>query len=47
MSEQEIFEAALERDAELRAQYLDKACGTDSKLRERIENLLKFHQASC
>ena len=43
MSEQEIFEAALERHAELRAQYLDSACGTDSELRQRVEKLLKLH----
>ncbi|HEX5106702.1 MAG TPA: serine/threonine-protein kinase, partial [Pirellulaceae bacterium] len=46
MSEQEIFEAALERDAELRARYLDEVCGTDSELRQRIENLLKFHEGA-
>jgi serine/threonine protein kinase len=43
----EIFEEALEipSGAEL-TQYLDAACGSDTKLRERIEALLRAHEAA-
>ncbi|MCP4854018.1 MAG: serine/threonine protein kinase [Fuerstiella sp.] len=44
MKEQEIFEAVLERDTDLRSQYLDEACRADSELRQRIENFLRFHE---
>src|SRR5262245_53731352 len=43
MNEQEIFAEALERAADCRAAFLDEACGTDSELRQRMENLLKCH----
>ena len=46
MSEQKIFEEALERDVGLRAHYLDEACGSDSELRRRIEHLLKLHEGA-
>ena len=46
MSEQEIFKVALERDAEQRGEYLDKACGANAELRQRIEHLLKFHEGA-
>ena len=39
-----IFSEALEKQStEERAVYLDKACGNDTKLRGRIEALLKAH----
>ena len=43
MNEQEIFVEALEQDANRRAAFLDEACGTDTELRRRIDNLLKCH----
>jgi hypothetical protein len=41
MNEREIFLAALEKDdpAE-RAAYLDRACGADQALRQRVDRLL-------
>ena len=44
MNEQEIFEAAFQRQPAERAAYLDGACGADSGLRQRIEQLLKLHE---
>ena len=44
MNEQDIFDAALELDADRRAAYLDKACGTDAELRQRIDTLLQCHE---
>jgi hypothetical protein len=42
--EETIFEAALELDSpEKRNAYLDLACGTDSPLRQRIEQMLQAH----
>src|SRR5262245_17019517 len=39
-----IFSAALDRESEAeRAAYLDKACGADSGLRQRVEALLRAH----
>src|SRR5262249_42038316 len=35
-----VFGAALQLPADQRAAYLEKACGTDSDLRRRVENLL-------
>lgn len=47
MSELEIFAAAIEQeDPILRAAYLDEACEGRPELRERIEDLLKFHGRS-
>lgn len=44
MTEREIFEGALEHtDAEARRVYLEKACGGDAALRERVEALLASH----
>src|SRR5262245_59643997 len=43
-SEKEIFFEAIERaTAEQRVAYLDKACGDDSLLRRRVEDLLARH----
>ena len=44
--EEVIFEAALKLPAGQRADYLSKTCGEDAALRERIESLLKAHQAA-
>jgi serine/threonine protein kinase/Flp pilus assembly protein TadD len=42
MSEREIFIAALhQRDPAERAAFLDRACGTDQALRDRVEALLR------
>jgi hypothetical protein len=38
-----VFNEALERDPEERAEYLDGACGEDRRLRERVEALLSAH----
>ncbi len=43
----EIFlEAAEQRDEAARAAYLDRACGGDAGLRERVEALLRSHDAT-
>jgi len=42
--EEVIFEAALKLPLEQRADYLQKTCGDDAALRERIEGLLKAYQ---
>src|SRR5205814_38743 len=43
-SEDEIFEAALQHATrEKRAAYLNEACGDNTRLRERVEALLKAH----
>jgi eukaryotic-like serine/threonine-protein kinase len=39
----ELFEAALDRDAEERAAFLDKACSADPSLRREVEILLMSH----
>ena len=39
--EEAIFEAALQLPAAERAVYLDKACGGDARLRQRIVALLQ------
>src|ERR1041385_7711565 len=45
MQEQAIFTEALEKqDAAERAVFLDRACGNDSSLRQRIERLLERHE---
>jgi len=47
MNEREIFtEALLRPTKELRAAYLDEACGGDSTLRQRVEQLLTMHEGS-
>ncbi len=50
MRERDIFIEALElEDAPDRSRYLDKECGSDSKLRLRVERLLEQHErpGSC
>jgi len=42
--EEEIFEAALALPPDQRAGYLDRACGGDSQLRQRVQALLKAHE---
>jgi WD40 repeat protein/serine/threonine protein kinase len=44
MNEQAIFIAALQEDPDKRAAYLDRACGADPALRQRVENLLDAHE---
>ncbi len=42
----ELFEAALEREPQSRAAFLDQACGSDKELRREVEKMLDFdHQA--
>lgn len=43
---EKIFGAALELSAEQRAAYLDGACGDDAALRQRVEALLRAHEAT-
>ena len=40
----ELFEAALEREPQARAAFLDKACGDDADLRREVEKMLSFEQ---
>ncbi|MFK7735496.1 MAG: serine/threonine-protein kinase [Pirellulaceae bacterium] len=44
--ERKIFAAALEKEAEQRAGYLELACGEDVELRSRIDDLLNSHSAA-
>jgi serine/threonine-protein kinase len=37
---EELFHAAVERDAATRAAYLDEACGSDAALRKEVESLI-------
>lgn len=47
MLEQEIFTAALiYSDTAERSRYLDEVCGADRDLRQRLNELLQFHQSS-
>ncbi|HKK27519.1 MAG TPA: tetratricopeptide repeat protein [Gemmatimonadota bacterium] len=41
----DLFAEALEREADARAAYLERACGDDSALREEVESLLSAHEA--
>jgi WD40 repeat protein/serine/threonine protein kinase len=41
--EETLFEAAVALPSEQRARYLEKACGDDMPLRQRVEALLKAH----
>jgi predicted RNA-binding Zn-ribbon protein involved in translation (DUF1610 family) len=41
---EEVFQAALEREADQRAAFLDKACAGDAELREEVESLLEADQ---
>src|SRR5688572_32283788 len=43
----ELFEAALERDREHRAEFLDNACGGDADLRREVEKMLKFDEQAA
>jgi len=42
----DLFAEALEREAEARTAYLDRACGDDPALREEVESLLSAHEAT-
>ena len=45
MTEREIFDAALDiRDDESRADYLRQACGSDARLRDHLEGLLRIRR---
>ena len=44
MTLEEIFLAAVEKAPADRAVYLDAACGTDAKLRDQVEALLRSHE---
>jgi serine/threonine protein kinase/Leucine-rich repeat (LRR) protein len=44
MTEQEIFEQALDKPAEERAAFLEAACGCDAALGKRLEALLRSHE---
>jgi eukaryotic-like serine/threonine-protein kinase len=44
--EEAIFEAAAMLPADTREAYLEKVCGGDTPLRQRLENLLKAHDAA-
>src|SRR5262245_18824028 len=43
MTEQEIFEQALDKAPEERAAFLEVACGGNAALRRRLEALLRAH----
>ena len=43
----EIFLAALEKDAEKRAAFLDEVCAADADLRGEVESLLASHEESA
>ncbi|MHB0960015.1 MAG: tetratricopeptide repeat protein [Pirellulaceae bacterium] len=44
MNEQTIFTAAIDRDPAERPAFLDRACGTDQSLRQRVEKLIGLHE---
>ena len=44
--EESLFDAALALPATQRAAYLDKACGQDAALRQRVEGLLAAYAKS-
>ncbi|QDU21858.1 protein kinase domain-containing protein [Urbifossiella limnaea] len=47
MTEREIFLAVIDLpDTTARAAYVDRACGTDAVLRERVEALLRSHESA-
>src|SRR5438045_3871139 len=47
MNERDIFLATIEiADPARRASYLEQACGSDVRLRNQVEELLKTHAAS-
>jgi hypothetical protein len=41
---EEIFQAALDRDASTRQAFLDRMCADDAELRREVESLLGAHQ---
>jgi len=41
---EQLYYAALERDASQRATFLDQACGGDEALRREVESLLASHE---
>ena len=41
--EVEVFSEAVELPTEKRAELLERACGGDVKLRQRVESLLQIH----
>lgn len=43
MTERDLFLSALQRSPEERDEYLDRACGTDVTLRQRLSALLQIH----
>ncbi|HEY9233190.1 MAG TPA: protein kinase, partial [Blastocatellia bacterium] len=43
---QDIFLAALDRDADERAAFLDQACADDRDLRHEVESLISLHESS-
>src|SRR5262245_57393451 len=43
MNEATIFAAAVEKEAPDRAAFVAEACGSDAKLRRRVEALLRAH----
>src|SRR5215471_6571987 len=43
MTEQTIFLAALDKDPDERAAFLDEACAGDAALRRGVETLLRLH----
>ncbi|HKR21100.1 MAG TPA: hypothetical protein VJS17_00845, partial [Pyrinomonadaceae bacterium] len=40
----ELFEAALERDSQDRAAFIEKACGDDQQLRREVEKMLRIDE---
>ncbi len=40
----QLYHAALERDAALRSAFLDRACGGDAELRREVDSLLVSHE---
>ena len=42
----DVFQAALPRGPELRAAFLDEACGGDGELRREVDSLLAAHEAA-
>src|SRR4051794_8092770 len=46
MSESGIFKAAVKLAPDVRAAYLDQACGTNHELRREVESLLQAHEAA-
>src|SRR5262249_12452793 len=46
MSESGIFKAAAKLAPDQRAEYLDRACGSNRELRREVDSLLRAHDAS-